>query len=195
MLGSQFSRPHGAAGKLAGWFMSKENEELNEWTLSFLNMKDNEHVLEVGFGPGSAIKQLLKSNQVKVLAIDPSEAMVETTIRRLGKLPFLEQVCIVHGEAALIEQFNLTFDKVYSINNVTYWKNPVETLRFLKQHMKPNGRIALTLCPHEKGATDDTTEVLSGQLTSMLQKSGFRNIEAFVKPTKPNDTVCAVAMS
>ena len=194
MIESQFSQPKGTLGKLAGWFMAKENKTLNQWTLSFLNIKENERVLEIGSGPGSAVKELLKYKSCEVYAIDPSEAMVETTLRRLQKLRIDNQVCMIHGKASEVENMSLPFDKVYSINNMTYWENPVQTLQYLNKHMRPSGKIALTLCPHEEGATDETTDVLSGQLSSFLEKAGFRNIETFIKHTKPNNTVCAVGM-
>ncbi|UOQ91770.1 class I SAM-dependent methyltransferase [Halobacillus shinanisalinarum] len=196
MLDQQFSKPRGWIGKGVGLFMAKENEELNRWTQSFLSIDEQESVLEIGFGPGTALAGIAKKHPtVNLYGIDASEAMLTMALKRLNKVRGLQQICLIHGEASMIQNVQKRFDKVYSINNITYWNNPVYTLRHIRSQMNTSGKIALTLCPHEDGATDSTTEVLGGQLKSILHGAGFSQIEIFIKPTKPNNTVCAVAIN
>ncbi|MFB4168098.1 hypothetical protein [Virgibacillus sp. JSM 102003] len=80
------------------------------------------------------------------------------------------------------------------INNITFWCEPVTTLKNIRSQMNDGGKIALTIQPHEKGATDETSEIIGGQLSALLDQSGFTSIEIFIKPTKPNDTVCALGI-
>ncbi|MCA0972613.1 methyltransferase domain-containing protein [Halobacillus litoralis] len=195
MLDQQFAKPNGWIGKAVGWFMTQENDELNKWTVSFLDIQEGDAVLEIGFGAGESLCQVARRSRGRVFGIDPSEAMVETAVRRLQKRSPACDICLIQGEAALIHQFETTFDKIYAVNNITYWEKPVETLVHLRSLLSEGGRIALTLCPHEKGAEDQTTEVLGGQLRALLNQAGFSSIEVFIKPTKPNNTVCAVAMN
>ncbi|KHE67347.1 class I SAM-dependent methyltransferase [Halobacillus sp. BBL2006] len=195
MIYEQFSKPKGIIGKCVGWFMVQENYMLNEWTLSFLNLEEKNRILEIGFGPGEALKKAAKYEGVELFGIDPSEEMVETTLRRLHKESAPKQICLMHGEANELEKFQQPLDKIYAINNVTFWEEPVRTLSHLRSLLREGGKIALTLCPHEEGADDDTTEVLGGQLRTLLHDAGFQHIEVFIKPTNPNDSVCAVAMN
>ncbi|MFC0561906.1 hypothetical protein [Halalkalibacter alkalisediminis] len=51
-LGNQLKKPTGFVSKLVGKYMEKGNYEINNWTLSLLNIKGNESILEVGIGNG-----------------------------------------------------------------------------------------------------------------------------------------------
>ncbi|MGP4069716.1 class I SAM-dependent methyltransferase [Halobacillus sp. B29] len=194
MLYKQFAKPEGSIGKITGWFMVKENERRNEWTLSFLDIQKNDKVLEVGFGPADALKKIAGKEGITLYGIDPSESMVETALRRLKKEKAAEQICMMQGEAQMLEDFYQPLDKIYSINNISFWETPVKTLNHLHSLLRPGGRIALTLSPHGRGTSDETTEVMGGQLRALLEESGFNQIEVFIKPTFPNDTVCALGM-
>ncbi|MCP3029766.1 methyltransferase domain-containing protein [Halobacillus sp. A1] len=196
MLTHQFEQPKGRIGKLIGRFMAYENNELNNWTQSFLNIENGDTVLEVGFGPGEGLTTLAENYPASdLIGIDPSEAMVDMVVKKLHEKRGDQQFLLIHGKAETISSVRQPIDKVYAVNNVTFWGNPVQRLSEIRQRMVKGGKIALTLCPHEEGATDDTTEVLGGQLTSLLQDAGFQQIEVFIKPTEPNNTVCAVAMN
>ncbi|MCP3029267.1 class I SAM-dependent methyltransferase [Halobacillus sp. A5] len=194
MLEGQFKKPKGWLGKAVGRFMEFENDELIQWTQSFLQIEEDDTVMEIGFGPGSGLALIADNSPgTALIGIDPSESMVEMTLRKLQKISREQQILLIHGPAQVIKRFDVKLDKVYAINNITFWEAPVDTLTFLHSCMNKGGRIALTLCPHEEGATNDTTEVLGGQLTSLLKKAGFIQIETFIKPTAPNNTVCVAA--
>ncbi|MFG6150441.1 class I SAM-dependent methyltransferase [Halobacillus sp. B23F22_1] len=195
MLKDQFVKPNGWIGKAVGQFMEFENNELADWTQSFLQINENDTIFEIGFGAGGGLASLAKAYpSAELIGVDPSEAMVEMAVSKLQRIGNHQQILLTHGPAQIIKNFNLRFDKVYAVNNITFWEDPVDTLTHIHDSMNQGGIIALTLCPHEEGATDDTTEVLGGQFTSLLTEAGFSQIEVFIKPTKPNNTVCAVAM-
>ncbi|MFD1019293.1 class I SAM-dependent methyltransferase [Thalassobacillus hwangdonensis] len=194
-LGEQFAKPEGWIGKGVGWFMNFENKELNRWTTSFLDIQPEDHILEIGFGPGRGIKHVLNTYHPCVFyGIDPSEPMVEAALKRL-KSHRDGQVCLMQGEAKELLHFNSKLDKVYAVNNITYWEEPIRILEHIRSMMSEGGRIAITLCPHEEGADDDTTEVLGGQIQSFLMKAGFQHVEIFKKHTDPNDTCCVVGIN
>ena len=194
MFKEQFIQPQGMLGKLAGKFMEKENDRLNEWTLSFLDIERNDHVLEIGFGAGAALEKAAAKNTKTLYGIDPSEAMVDLVLKKLHAQDGPEQVGIFHGEASDLCHFHAPLDKVYAVNNVTFWDSPVGTLTHLKSVMKHEGRIALTVVPHEKEASSDTTEVLGEQLQTMLIEAGFQNVRIHFQPADPNPAVCVVGM-
>ncbi|MFC4559921.1 class I SAM-dependent methyltransferase [Virgibacillus kekensis] len=190
---SQFARPQGLPGWIAGWYMSRENREINKWTIDFLNVQDGEHVLEIGFGSGKALKYILQqADEVRLTGVDVSEVMVYQTLRRLNKHLINSEILLMEGQADKLPLLSQKVDKVLVINNVTFWETPVKTLRNIYSQMTEGGKIALTIRPHEKGATDDTSELIGGQLSALLAQAGFTNIEFFLKPTKPTNTVCAL---
>ncbi|WP_226585402.1 class I SAM-dependent methyltransferase [Halobacillus litoralis] len=195
MIYEQFAKPSGIFGKLAGQFMARENNHLNDWTQSFLSIEEGDRVLEVGFGPGDGLVKAACVKGVTIYGVDPSETMVETVLKKLRKYENPNQIGIFHGEAHDLSRFQHSLDKVYAVNNVSFWHAPVETLSHIRSLIRSNGRIALTLLPHEKGADDDTTEVLGGQLRSMLIKAGFSEVQVHFKDENPNKAVCVVGMA
>ncbi len=56
----QFGNPHGALGNLAGFIMSHRasNVERITWAITLLDVKPENNVLEIGFGPGVGIAML-----------------------------------------------------------------------------------------------------------------------------------------
>lgn len=194
MLYQHFARPSGWMGKLAGRFMEKENEKLNAWTLSFLDLQKGEEVLEIGCGAGEALEQASRIQGLHLYALDPSEVMVETVLHKWRSFNNAAQVGVIHGQAEDLVHFHRAMDKVYAVNNVTFWEDPEEILAHLYTNMNQNGRIALTLRPHEEGAGDDTTHILGGQMKAMLVQAGFRDVCIHIRPEKPNKAVCVTGM-
>ncbi|WP_077324364.1 class I SAM-dependent methyltransferase [Virgibacillus siamensis] len=194
-LFTQFVQPKGFLGRIAGWYMSKENKQIIKWTLDFLDIQDGEHALEIGFGSGKAMKYLLeRRKRLTITGIDPSEVMVFQSLRRLNKHLINSRVQLVEGYAHNLPALSQKIDKVLVINNVTFWENPVNTLERIRTQMNDGGKIALIIKPHEKGATDETSNLIGGQLSALLANAGYTDIEFFIKPTNPCDTVCALGM-
>src|SRR4030095_13095473 len=76
---TQFVRPHGFAGRLAGWEMSlrPSDRKRNRWAVALLDVQPQDNILEIGFGPGLAIRELARrATDGFVLGIDHSEVMV-----------------------------------------------------------------------------------------------------------------------
>ena len=61
-LVSQFHRPHGFGGRVAGWVMANRgsNRERNIWAVGLLDVQAQDRVLEIGFGPGIAIQEFAR---------------------------------------------------------------------------------------------------------------------------------------
>src|SRR5687768_17859149 len=81
----QFHRPRGLGGRAAGWVMATRgsNRERNVWAVQLLDVQPEDRVLELGFGPGVAIRELAKrADRGLVCGLDHSEVMVSQAIRR-----------------------------------------------------------------------------------------------------------------
>src|SRR5262249_33738301 len=71
-----FWRPRGFLGRCGRTIMARTNSGCAAWVTQLLNIKSDENVLEVGFGPGAAIEQLSKLAG-HVTGVDPSPEMME----------------------------------------------------------------------------------------------------------------------
>src|SRR5262245_62112757 len=74
----QFGQPSGVPGAIAGWIMAtrRSNRERNRRTIELLGIRPGDRVLEIGFGPGLALRWALeKVGSGLVVGIDPSPVM------------------------------------------------------------------------------------------------------------------------
>ena len=154
----QFSNPSGMAGTLAGYIMSyrKSNLERNKWATEVLKIIDDDHILEIGFGPGIAIKMM--SNSIvsgTITGIDHSEKMLEIAIRRNMAMIDQGKVSLYRSSVSAISQPENKFDKVLAVNSFQFWENQARDLIHLRSLMSKNSVIALVYQPRNPDATDE----------------------------------------
>lgn len=72
-----FGQPNGLLGKIGGKIMAASNQQINQWTVSLLDVKPSDRVLEIGFGPGVAAKKISDILlEGKYVGIDVSSVML-----------------------------------------------------------------------------------------------------------------------
>lgn len=187
-LVSQFGRPRGVAGRLAGWVMAHRgsNRQRNKWVVSLLDVRPTDRVLEIGFGPGIAIRELA-DRAGHVYGVDHSELMV----RRLRKRVATGRVELLHASVDRLPDFGEPLDVVFAVNSIGFWPEPVERLRELRRRLRPGGRIALASQPRLPGVT---TEAAAGQLGTLLDEAGFTGARMEFLNLTPR-VVCVLAAS
>jgi len=176
--------------------MSLTGQEKNRWTISLFNLQKNNHVLEIGFGPGVAIQ--LVSQKVPeglVVGIDYSEVMLHQAKRRNKRAIEAGQVQLILAGVEQMPAFDTKFDKVFSVNSIIFWHNPAEVLQEIRQQMKPSGVIALTVQPYTKGATHETAKQIGTEIARYLEQSGFSQIRMELKAMKPVSSVCVLGVN
>jgi spermidine synthase len=70
---AQFGRPAGLGGRMAGWVMAhrSSNRRRSAWAVSLLGVERDDRVLEIGFGPGVAIRELSRITVTSAASITP----------------------------------------------------------------------------------------------------------------------------
>ena len=142
----QFAHPKGVLGRVVGTIMAynPSNRERMRWTLSLLHIQGNDRVLEIGFGPGLAIEQISKITPDGFIGgVDHSEVMVRQARKRNASAIREGRVDLRLGSVSNPPAFGKPFDKIFSINSIQVWENPVEDLKGLRQLLKSGGRMIL----------------------------------------------------
>ena len=80
----QGHHPRGAAGSVTGWVFAHRpsNRQRNGWVVSLLEVQPADRVLEIGFGPGVAVAELVRAGAGHVYGIDHSGVMLRQASRR-----------------------------------------------------------------------------------------------------------------
>jgi SAM-dependent methyltransferase len=103
MLDRQYGRPSGWLGRYIGFLMARQHYPENMWTLAQLRAQPGDRVLEVGCGPGIAIKALSRVvTSGHVSAVDISAVMVSAARRRNMRAVAQGRVDIRHSDVTVL---------------------------------------------------------------------------------------------
>jgi SAM-dependent methyltransferase len=191
---SQFMWPRGFAGWLAGWEMAlwSSNRKRNVWAVGLLGVEPTDRVLEIGFGPGIAIRELSRrAKHGLVCGVDHSEVMVRQATRRNADAVRAGRVDLRCGSVEHLPAFEEPFDKVLAVNNMGMWREPNERLKELHSLMRPGGRIAIVSQPRCPGGTAETTVAAGREIAAHLTGAGFTCIRSDTLALKP-PVVCVI---
>jgi ubiquinone/menaquinone biosynthesis C-methylase UbiE len=162
ILMRMFGRPEGLLGRLGGIVMARMNREAAAWGIELLGLRDNERVLEIGFGPGVAIELLASSApDIRIAGIDPSCAMVGQAARRNAAAIARKVVDLRRGSADDLPFDDDSFDATLAINSMQVWPDATAALREIRRVARPGGRVALVFTPRSGQAQAGITELLS----------------------------------
>ncbi len=192
---SQFGCPSGMWGEIVGNLMAyaPSNQERIAWTIAQLELRPSDRVLEVGFGPGYAVKEAHKLLPHGFIAgVDHSEVMVRQAIKRNAVAIHEGKVDLRLGSVSNLPSYDEPFDKIFTINSIHFWADPVARLKELHKVLKPSGLIAVALQPRSRGSTCETTVIIGKELALNLENAGFKMIRLEFKPAKPAPIVCVL---
>jgi SAM-dependent methyltransferase len=191
---SQFGRPRGVFGYVAGYVMAHRpsNLERNNWALSLLEIQPSDRILEIGFGPGIAAGKAA-AMAAEVVGIDRSTLMVHQASRRNRTLIEQGKLKLLFGSVdALPPELGL-FDKIYSVNVVHFWREPVPVFRRLRNLLKPGGVLLTAYMPRHAGAKDEDAVRKGRQIEEWLREAGFGDVRTETRMMKPVAIVAVLA--
>jgi SAM-dependent methyltransferase len=184
----QFGQPSGLGGRIAGRVMAtrSSNRKRNEWVVSLLDVQPADRVLEVGFGPGLAIRELsARATGGYVCGIDHSEVMLRQASAHNAEAIQAGRVDLRLGSVSHLPAFDAPFDNVMAVNAIQFWDEPVDRLTDLRALLRPGGRIAIAFQPRGPGATDEASARKGEEIASALTEAGFSNVRVESLALKP----------
>jgi SAM-dependent methyltransferase len=194
---SQFGHPAGVLGGLAGVVMASRsgNRQRNAWTVRQLDIQPTDRVLEIGFGPGLAIRDVAeRATAGSVVGVDHSEVMRRQAGRRNRGSVAAGRVTLVSGGVAdLIGAYPGTFDKAFAVNVFMFWSDPAAILRQAGRLLAPGARIALTMQPRGRAVTDDDSDRAGERMAEALRAAGYADVDIRILPLEPASAACALA--
>lgn len=151
-INRQAARPSGPFGRVLGVIWPKEHGRLNAEVVDALDVQAGQHVLEVGSGTGHALREVARRAQGgRALGLDASELMVKLARERNRHAMGRGEVDVSLGE---IEQWPLevgSFDRIFAVHCIYFWRGPEAVLTKLGRALAPRGKLVLAFRP---GGTD-----------------------------------------
>ncbi len=145
-LAAQLRRPHGFMAGKVGERMNAANRALYEGAWNALDLRDGMSVLEIGPGNGLFFPELAsKAQGLKLFGLDLSEDMVREATARNARLLSSGQLQLVHGTSDRMPFADGAFDRVFCINVVYFWDDPLPHLHELRRVLRPGGTFTAVL--------------------------------------------------
>lgn len=143
-IAEQARHAKGALGRLIAFIMARETKAQNQRAIDALQIEANDHVLDVGCGPGWAVAALAqRAHDGRVAGVDPSELMAETAVARNRALVRRGRVEIAIGSVAALPFADASFDRALCVHVVYFWNDLNSAFREIARVMKAGGRLAL----------------------------------------------------
>ena len=162
LLMQMFGRPKGLLGRLGGIILARSKGDFTQWVIALLDIKPASKVLEVGFGPGVAIKTLAAMvPDGYVAGVDYSQEMVEQALARNAKAVKAGLVRLEYGSVEKLPFADGTFDISLGINSLQVWSDAMVGLKKMRRVMTVGGTIALGFTPSSGQLSDGLTEMLT----------------------------------
>ena len=141
----QARKPTGIFGR---FYMSrvfeKGNAELNELMFETVSVEENNHVLEIGSGTGMLIKHMAENlSKGFIEGIDFSKQMVAMARKKNKKHINSGKVKIHLGDFEQAEFEANSFDKIYTVHTIYFWKKPDDTIAKIHRILRPGGRLVI----------------------------------------------------
>jgi ubiquinone/menaquinone biosynthesis C-methylase UbiE len=183
-IAAQFRKPNGWFGSLLfGRFMNRVNRKVIDATLALLELRPDHHVLEIGFGGGSALAQVTEGVSTGVVAgVDFSPDMVRQAERRFRR-PIAEgRMRVQLGDVSRLPFPEASFDRVFTINTIYFWPDALQGMSEIRRVLKNGGRAAVALRSKEKmekyAVTKYDFRLFSPEeVADLMRQAGFRDVQ------------------
>ena len=196
----QFRQPHGVMGRVAGLIMARRssNRRRNIWTVELMGLEPEHRVLEVGFGPGIALKEACRFlDRGTAVGIDHAPAMRDMAARRNrhmvanGRLRLFVGTV---GDDVAWRDPALTgpFDRIFGINVAMFWRDPVEVLTALSKRLAPGGETLLTFQPRMGDQTDAAVRAAGDAMADDMRRAGLIAIQIETLQELSPTAICVI---
>jgi ubiquinone/menaquinone biosynthesis C-methylase UbiE len=175
LLDRQFGHPSGLLGSLVGAAMAQEHKRLHREIVDRLRLNANDRVLEIGFGPGTAMS-LAAEKAGFVAGIDPSSPMARQAIRRNRLAIKSGRVQIMQAPASAIPFADESFSVVFEVHSYHHWDSPEAGLKEAFRVLRKDGRLVMVLRQGHGGGKSALEQ--AREISEFLKDIGFKEVRS-----------------
>jgi ubiquinone/menaquinone biosynthesis C-methylase UbiE len=144
-IASQLGHPSGEKGTEIAQMMNETNIGMTKNAISNLKLNSGDSILELGHGNGGHLEYLFSvCENVQYTGLEISSLMCEEA-QQVNKSFMNDQKAqffLYDGEIIPFEAD--TFNKLFTVNTLYFWKDPSAMLSELSRVLKPKARFSLT---------------------------------------------------
>ena len=173
----QSQKPSGLVGRVITKIWSFYFKKLSLWAIKQTTISGNYRILEIGYGGGSTIKNLLALNKhLEVHGIDISKESYRTAQRVHSDSIRKGSVQLKIGNVENIPYQNNYFDRIFAIQTHIFWKDIKKSFQEVYRVMSSNSTLIIA-SEKEKINYHMTDYRTSHEFIQLLTSIGFSKIE------------------
>lgn len=136
----QLSNPTGEKGIEVAQKMHEGNFGMTKLAVDLLHIQPKNSILEIGHGSCEHLPYVLnKALQVSYTGLEISKTMQQIAIKNLSNLVTSLNVNFDVFDGETIPYRENTFDRIFTVNTLYFWKKPQDFLQQIATILKPNG--------------------------------------------------------
>ena len=165
----QLGKPSGILGKFMLWSLNRSNQNMNAVALKYLEISPKDEFLEVGFGGGALLNDIMHNSNISVAGVEISDLAIHEMTRRNKQAVKRGMLNLAKIEHSSIPYPSRKFTKVCCVNVVYFLDDLPLMLLEINRVLKAGGRLVVCyqeIGPNERISTSDMIEF-------QLDKAGF----------------------
>lgn len=173
----QSKKPSGLIGRVITKIWSFYFKKLSLWAIKQTTISDNYRILEIGYGGGSTIKNLLALNKnLEIHGIDISKESYRTAQRVHSDSIRKGSVQLKIGNVENMPYQNNYFDRIFAIQTHIFWKDIKKSFQEVYRVLSSNSTLIIA-SEKEKIHYHMTDYRTSHEFSQLLTSIGFSKIE------------------
>jgi cyclopropane fatty-acyl-phospholipid synthase-like methyltransferase len=182
LIGNQFKKPTGLFGKVISRKMIKGNKPEYDIIIPELDIKPNDRLLEIGYGPGLGVNRIASDYDCFISGIDFSYLMYKEATKRNKKHIEKKKVELHYGDFLKSELTANEYDKVFCLNVIYFWDKLDIPFTKINKTLKEGGLFCMFMVDINflnkfKFTKDDIfNKYTIEQVINELKSAGFNDI-------------------
>ena len=169
---------------------------MNRLALAELALERHDRVLEIGFGGGDLLADILTATDGEVFGADVSEAMLERARRRFRREA--GRLTLLLASAETLPLADGSIDKAVSLNSLYFWPDPAAALTELARLVRPGGRLILCFEPPDElrkwpGSRFGFRMFEVDEVMALMEGAGFSPIRTVWGHGRKPDRFCCLS--
>lgn len=181
-IGSQFAKPQGFGGRISTLFMNMLNKKQYSVVVRLIKELSPASVLDIGFGNGYLLHKLSQNNNADFYGIEISEDMLQQAIDKNKKCIDNNKMHLTIADVSDMKFEDETFNFVYTVNTVYFWKNLENCYTEIHRVLKSGGVFANVFYSDKwldalRYTQYHFTKYSTNELINRVKKMGFSKVE------------------
>ena len=141
----QLSHPDGENGLKIAENMNESNIQMTNSSIDSLSLLEQDILLEIGHGNCGHLNKIFeKVKDIHYFGLEISKTMKNEAERINQKIIQKKHISFQEYDGNKIPFLNNSFNKIFTVNTIYFWKDPIAFLNEIHRVLKVNGIFVLT---------------------------------------------------